>query len=355
MKNRNIDLRSDTVTLPKPEMIKAIAQAELGDDILREDPTVKKLEKKAAEILGMEDALLVISGTMANQIALMSLSQRGEEVIMGYNSHMYNLEGAGIATLSQVQVRPINIINGYYNPKDIEDSISVGDIQKPKTALICIENPYNLNSGVNITVENMRQVKEIANKYNIPVYLDGARIFNAAVAMDVKPVDLCKHVDAMQFCLTKGLGCPLGSILAGNKDFIEQARVNRQRLGGGMRQAGIIAAPGIYALDQMIERLEQDNKGAKQLGKGIASIPGIELNLDSLQTNIISFSLTSEEWDADRLVKYLNNKNIQVKKIGSREIRMIVHYQITESDIDYVISIFNRLFNNENYIMMHST
>lgn len=350
MNNRNIDLRSDTVTLPKPEMIQAIAEAELGDDILGEDPTVKKLEKMAAEILGMEDALLVISGTMANQIALMTLSQRGQEVIMGYDSHMYNLEGAAISTLSQVQVRPINVINSYYNPKDIESSISQGDIQKPKTAVICIENPYNLNSGENITVENLYEVKEIASKYDIPVYLDGARIFNAAIAMGVKPAELCQHVDAMQFCLTKGLGCPLGSILAGSTEFINEARINRQRLGGGMRQAGIIAAPGIYALEQMIERLEEDNKGANLLGQAISTIPGLSLNSENIQTNIVSFSLTNKDWDADRLVNYLDNKNIKVKKIGSKKIRMIVHYQINEADIKHVITVLEQLFNYEKVI-----
>src|SRR5699024_8104534 len=234
-----IDLRSDTITLPTSEMMETIPQTSLGDDILGEDPTVRKLEKKAARILGMEDALLVISGTMANQIALMNFSQRGQEVIVGKDSHMYNMESAGISALSQVQVRLVDVINGYYNPDNIEESISLGDIQKPKTALICLENTYDLNGGYSVTIDNMKEIMEVANKYNIPIYLDGARIINAATALDVKPKSLCDHVDAVQFCLTKGLGCHLGSILAGSERFIKLAKFNRQRLGGGMRQAGI--------------------------------------------------------------------------------------------------------------------
>lgn len=338
MSHRKVDLRSDTVTLPKPEMMEAILQTSLGDDILGEDSTVRELELKAAKLLGMEDALLVISGTMANQIAIMTYVQRGQEVILGKDSHIYNLEGGAIAVVSQAQPRPIEVIDGYYNLDEIKKEINTGDLQRAKTGLICLENTYNLNKGQIISLENLEQIKEVAYQNDVPVYMDGARIFNAVVEVDMELSDISKYVDAIQFCLTKGLGCPLGSVLAGTSEFIKEARQNRQRLGGGMRQAGIIAAPGIYALDHMINRLKEDNRRAAKLSKSLDTIDGIEVNLDDVQTNIVSPNLSKEGWYSDKLIECLGLRGIKVKKIGEKQVRMIVHYQISDDDVDYVIS-----------------
>ncbi|WP_019415800.1 GntG family PLP-dependent aldolase [Paenisporosarcina sp. TG20] len=331
-----IDLRSDTVTLPNPQMMEAIANASLGDDIMGEDATVNELQRRASELLGMEEALLVISGTMANQVAIMGLAQRGQEIIVGLDSHIFNLEGAAMAAVAQVQARPINVQNGYYNPEEIETLLSSGDIQKAKTALISLENTYNLNEGQIVSIDNMKDIKQLAEIHNIPVYLDGARIFNAAVELGLKPSELCRHVDAVQFCLTKGLGCPLGSILAGSKEFINEAKMNRQRLGGGMRQAGIIAAPGLYALDHMIDRLIDDNKKAYKFAQKLSIIEGITINMKNVQTNIISLNITREEMDAEKLTSLLKEKKIKVKNIGKKRIRMIVHYLISEEDLEFV-------------------
>lgn len=333
-----IDLRSDTVTLPKPEMMAAIANAQLGDDILGEDPTVKELERKAAELLGMEDAMLVLSGTMANQVALMTYAHRGQEVILGKDSHIFNLEGAAMAAVAQVQARPIDVFGGYYDPEVIEEEIQTGDIQRAQTGLICLENTYNLNKGLVVSIDNMREVKELARQYRLPVYMDGARIFNALEELAMPPEQLGQYVDAVQFCLTKGLGCPLGSILAGNKEFIRVAKLNRQRLGGGMRQAGIIAAPAIYALDHMIDRLKEDHKRAMKLARGIQEIEGLGIDLKEVQTNILSPVISEESLDADSLIGHLFEKGIKVKKIGKHQFRMIVHYQITDDDIGEVLT-----------------
>lgn len=347
---RIIDLRSDTVTLPKEEMIEAIRHAPLGDSIMGEDPTVNLLEKKAAELLGMEAALLVTSGTMANQIALMSLCQRGEEVLMGKDSHIFTLEGAATAAVAQVQIRTIEVPDGIYDISEIERNLHAGDIQRPKTSLICLENTYNLNKGQIISLENMKEIRAVSKKYSIPVYLDGARLFNAAVELGMTPADICQEVDAVQICLTKGLGCPIGSMLAGSKEFIEKAILNRQRLGGGMRQAGIIAAPAIYALDHMIDRLTEDHQKASRLATCLATIDGIRM--EDIQTNIVSLELLREDWNSRLLIDFLSTKGIKVKNIGENRVRMVVHYQITDEDIDSVVKAFEEF---ASVIPMNST
>lgn len=337
-----IDLRSDTVTLPKSEMIEAISNAALGDDIMGEDLTVHELERKAADFLGMEDAMLVLSGTMANQIAIMGYCSRGEEVILGAESHIYNLECAAMAAVAQVQGRPIPVPNGYFDPAVVESAISLSDIQRSRTALIALENTYNLNSGQIVSLENMKAIQEVAKQYKLPIYLDGARLLNASAELGIPPSEICKYVDAAQFCLTKGLGCPLGSVLVGNIEFINKAKQNRQRLGGGMRQAGIIAAPGIYALENMINRLKEDNDRTKRLAEGLTGIDG--LYLEDVQTNIIAAEIQHSRMDTDSLIQTLIDQKIKVKKIGRSRIRMVVHYMITDESVDYVVGVFRRLF-----------
>lgn len=346
-----IDLRSDTVTLPKKEMIDAIVHARLGDDILGEDETVRELERKAADIFGMEDALLVMSGTMANQVAMMTFAQRGQEIILGKDSHIFNLEGAAMAAVAQVQPRPVEVHNGYFDPEVIEAEIQCGDIQRAATGFICLENTYNLNKGQIVSAENMGEIKDLAQQYGLPVYMDGARIFNALVELGIPATNMGEYVDAIQVCLTKGLGCPLGSILAGSKEFISKAKLNRQRLGGGMRQAGIIAAPGIYALDHMITRLKDDHKRAEKLAKGIMEIEGLEVDRSEVQTNIISPMISAQNLDADQLINSLHEKGIKVKKVGKRQFRMIAHYQITDKDVEYVLENLKRAVSKQGTLL----
>ena len=336
--NKMIDLRSDTVTIPPKLMLESILEAQLGDDIMGEDTTVNELETKAAELLGMEDALLLTSGTMANQVALMTFCSRGEEVIMGKESHIYNLEGAATSAVAQVQIRTVSAENGVYDIDEIKNSINTGDIQKAKTSLISLENTYNLNAGQIIPMDNLKEIRSLANEYDIPVYLDGARIFNASVELGISPAEICKEVDAVQFCLTKGLAAPLGSILAGSKDFITKARFNKQRLGGGMRQAGIIAAPAIYALNNMIDRLKDDNDRADWLAQKIAQIPYFQVDSGGMRTNIVSPSINHDNANAEHLISFLLDKGIKVKKIGVKQVRMIVHYQIGQKELDAVVN-----------------
>lgn len=340
-----VDLRSDTITLPKPEMLEAITQATLGDDILREDPTVKELEEKVAEMLGMESALLVTSGTMANQIAIMSYCRRGEEVIMGEDSHIYTLEGAAASAVAQVQIKPMKVNEGVYDIPTLVSLINKGDIQRAKTSLICIENTYDLNNGYIVPRENLQAIRQVSIQYDIPVYLDGARLFNASVELGVSPATICQEVDAVQFCLTKGLGCPIGSMLAGSKEFIDRAILNRQRLGGGMRQAGIIAAPALYALEHMIDRLHEDNSRAKELGKRLSTLTGIRLDPEKIHTNIVSPELTVDHWNAELLINFLKEKGIKIKKIGNKKVRMVIHYQVTDKDIREVAQAFESFVN----------
>jgi len=334
---KHIDLRSDAETMPTQEMLDAITKAKLGDAILGEDPTVIELERLASSIFDMEDAMLTISGTMANQVAVMTMTERGQEVIMGKESHLYNLEVAGLAALSQVQARSVSVKQGLYDLNEIEESIQPNGIQIAKTGLICLENTYNLNEGSVVPLENMKEIRELANAYGVPIYLDGARLFNAAAYLNVQASVICKYVDAVQICLTKGLGCPVGSILLGSKSFIREAKKIRQRLGGGMRQAGIIAAPGIIALTKMTGQMKNDHQLARKLSDGLSAIQGIKLTSEQFQTNIVSIEIVKEGWNADQLVNKLKSVNILVKKIGPKKVRMVTHHQISSKDIDEVL------------------
>ena len=340
---KRIDLRSDTATIPSEEMMEAMRTASFGDDLLGENATVIELERLAATLLGKEAAMLVISGSMANQIAVMVLAERGQEVILGKESHLFNLEVAGLAALSQVQARPVSVVNGHYRIDEMEESIKQGGIQAAETGLISLENTYNLNEGAVVTLENMVEIKELADDYRIPVYLDGARLFNAAAYLDVHPADICQTVDAVQFCLTKGLGCPLGSLLVGSKSFIQKAKRIRQRLGGGMRQAGMIAAPGIIGLTQIEYRMRRDNQLATNLFKGLRHLHGIRPTAESFQTNIVSIEVVKDGWDADRLIAQLQNAQIFVKKIGRKQVRMVMHSDVSNDDIETVIRNFQEV------------
>ena len=334
---RFIDLRSDTVTQPSQEMRDAMHKAVVGDDIMGEDPTVRKLEIMSADITGKEDALFVTSGTMGNQIAVMALANRGEEVIVGDTSHIYNLEAGALAALSQVQTRAIEVPNGVYDIRKMEELIQADGIQNARTSLICIENTNNLNAGFVVPLENINAVCELAKENNIPVHLDGARIFNAAVASKTSVKEITRNVDTVMFALTKGLAAPFGAILAGNKDFIAKARWMKQRIGGGFRQAGFLAAPGIVALNAMSPQLEVDHKHAQILGHGLSKINKLKVDTSRIHTNIITGSVEDLPITIDNFLEKLLHMSIKAKKISNKSFRMVTHYGIEERDLHEVI------------------
>ncbi len=333
---RFIDLRSDTVTQPTQEMRDAMYRASVGDDIMGEDLTVRELETMSADILGKEDALFVTSGTLANQVAVMALTNRGEEVIVGDTSHIYNLEVAALSVLSQVQTRPIEVSHGIYDIDKMEKLIQEEGIQRAKTSLICIENTNNLNAGFVVPLENINRVCELAKKNNISVYMDGARIFNAEVASKNPVKEIVKEVDAVMFALTKGLSAPFGAVLAGNKDFIKKARWIKQRLGGGFRQAGFLAAPGIVALNTMIPQIEIDHKHAKILGENLAKISGLKVDISKIHTNILTGSIEDLPISIDTFLTRLMDHGIKVKRISNTSFRMVTHWGIEEHHLKAV-------------------
>lgn len=331
-----IDLRSDTVTQPTPEMRAAIYNAVVGDDIMGEDPTVRELEELSADLLGKEAGLFVSSGTMANQLAVMAFTNRGEEVIIGDTSHIYNLEVGALASLSQVQTRPMAVPNGIYDISTLRDMIQEPGIQNPKTGLICVENTNNLNAGYVVPLENINAVCQIGRENDIPIYMDGARIFNASIASGIDVKEMVKNIDAVMFALTKGLAAPFGAVLVGNREFIEKARWLKQRIGGGYRQAGFIAAPGIVGLKTMISRISIDHENAKYLGKELSKMKGLEV-IHEIQTNIIACAIKNLPCSIEIFLGKLQDKGIKAKKISNFSFRMVTHYGIEKTDIDYVV------------------
>ena len=342
MKNIRIDLVSDTVTLPTNEMREAMKSAEVGDDVSQEDPTINKLEELAAKKVGKEAALFVPSGTMGNLIAVLIHCKRGEEVILESRSHIYNFEVGGISVLGGVVTKTVDGDRGILNVDKIKREIRQEDIHEVKTALICLENSHNRAGGTVTPPKITEEIYQLAHKHNIFVHLDGARLFNAAVALNIEPALLAKNVDSVMFCLSKGLSAPVGSILSGPKEFIQKARKYRKMLGGGMRQAGILAAAGIISLEKMVKRLEEDHKNARILAEGLNEIEGIKVDLETVQTNMVYF-------DVVKLVEELNINTDQflerlVDEYGIRggvetpiqdptEIRFVTHYGISEEDI----------------------
>lgn len=332
---RYIDLRSDTVTMPTEEMRAAMANAEVGDDVYRDDPTINKLENLAAKMSGKEAALFVPSGTMGNQIAVMTHTCRGDEVILGENSHIAVHEVGATAVLSGVQLRTIKSADDIIYPEAVLNAIRPDDIHEPKTGLICMENA--LANGTVVPLNIMKEVYSIAKKHDIPVHLDGARLFNAAVCLNVKASDIAQYTDSVMFCLSKGLCAPVGSMLAGSKAFINKARKNRKLLGGGMRQAGILAAAGIIALEEMTKRLNEDHENAKYLAKRLSEIEGIELDMKNVQIDMVYFSLSSSFINPAVLVDKLFEKNIKISSPEAGFYRFVCNNDVNKKDIDYVI------------------
>lgn len=331
--NKKIDLRSDTVTLPTDEMRRAMNNAKVGDDVFQEDPTVNQLEELAAKKVGKEAALFVPSGTMGNLIAVLIHCQRGDEVILEMDSHAYYYEVGGLSAVAGAVPRLIVGDKGILNPQDVKKALREENMHYPETTLICLENTHNRAGGTIIPPKVTEEICQLAHQRKIAVHLDGARIFNAAVALNIEPALLTKNVDSVMFCLSKGLSAPVGSILAGSKEFIQIARKNRKMLGGGMRQAGILAAAGIVALEKMIERLEEDHKNARILGERLADISRIKVDLETVQTNMVYFDLEGSDKDTYQFLPKLAEYNILGSPRPPTKVRFVTHYGISEEDI----------------------
>ena len=341
---RIVDLRSDTLTKPTPAMRRAMAEAEVGDDVFGEDPTVNRLEEMAAERLGKEAGLFVASGTMGNLVSLLAHCNRGDEIILGDNSHTFYSEQGGAAAIAAIHPRTIqNQLDGKLTLKDIEAAIRPDDIHHPLSRLIVLENTHNRRNGSPLEVAYMRSVKNLADKYKLKIHVDGARIFNAAVALNVNPKDLVAVTDSVSFCLSKGLAAPVGSLICGRQDFINDARRARKLVGGGMRQAGVLAAAGIVALTEMTERLAEDHANAHKLAEGLAEIPGLSIDPAMIKTNIVYFETTREDLFEDELVRRLDKEGVKISAMGPRLLRAVTYYQITEEDIEFALNAFSKI------------
>jgi len=333
-----IDLRSDTVTLPTPAMREAVYRAELGDDVFGEDPTTNRLEKMAAERMGKEAALLVASGTMGNLVCTLTHCRRGEEVILGDRSHTFLYEAGGMSTLGGIHPHTLsNQPDGTMRLEDIEGAIRGNNVHFPRTRLICLENTHNRCYGSALTSEYIDSVAALAKEHGLSVHLDGARIFNAAVALGIDVKELTANVDSLSFCLSKGLSAPVGSVVCGSSEFIAEARRARKVLGGGMRQAGVIAAAGITALQEMVDRLAEDHENARRLAEGVAGIGGLSIEPAKVQTNIIYFELDEERMTPKELVTELNKTGVKLLAVGPRRLRAVTHYGISTEDIDLTV------------------
>jgi threonine aldolase len=335
-----IDLRSDTVTKPTPAMWEAMARAEVGDDVFGEDPTVNRLEARAAEILGKDAALFVASGTMANLAAVLTHCQRGDEVILGDLSHTYLYEAGGVAALGGVHPRAVRTAaDGRLALEEIEASIREDNIHFPTSRLICLENTHNRCGGSVLPAAYIASVGEIARRHDLRLHIDGARIFHAAVAQGITARELVAPADSVAMCLSKGLCAPVGSLICGTSEFIGRARRIRKQLGGGMRQAGVIAAAGIVALETMIERLADDHRRARALAAGLSAIPGIEVETPVPASNMVYFALAAAiPFDAEELTRRLAARGVRIHSVQERRIRLVTHYWIDDEAIDTTIA-----------------
>jgi len=332
------------MTRPTPAMSKAMAEAEVGDDVFGEDPTVNKLEAMAAERLGKEAALFVASGTMGNLVSLLAHCGRGEEIILGSLAHTFFFEQGGSAAVGGIHPRTIpNQPDGTLPLSEIEAAIRPDNVHFPRTRLIVLENTQNLCNGCPLDIDYMQTVGDIARRHDLKIHVDGARFFNAAVALGVAPDKLAAAADSVSFCLSKGLAAPVGSTVCGSRDFIDRARRARKILGGGMRQAGVLAAAGIVALTEMVDRLAEDHANARKLAEGLAAMPGLAIDPSQIKSNIVYFGLTRADMTAEQLVKQLDDQGARMLPVGIGRIRAVTHYHISAADIDYTLGVFSKV------------
>ena len=341
---RIVDLRSDTLTQPTDTMRQAMANAEVGDDVFGEDPTVNRLEEMAAKRLGKEAALYVSSGTMGNLASLMAHCGRGDEIILGSQAHTFRAEQGGSAALAGIHPWTItNQPDGTLDLEEIKFAIRDDNIHFPRTRLIILENTHNGCSGYPLDADYMKAVKEIAHQHNLKIHVDGARIFNAAVALNMEPKDLVADADSISFCLSKGLAAPVGSVICGTQDFIAKARRARKVVGGGMRQAGVLAAAGIVALNEMVNRLAEDHANAKKLAAGLSEIPGLSIDPDQIHTNIIYFGVEREDLTSAEFTQQVDAAGVRMLPMGPQKVRAVTHYHITPEDIDQALKVISKI------------
>ena len=344
--NKIIDLRSDTVTLPSDDMLNVMMNAELGDDVFQEDPTVNELEKKAASIMNKESALLVPSGTMGNLISILAHCPRGTEVILGDKSHTFVYEAGGISAFGGIHSHQLtNNDDGTIDLDRIENAIRDDNVHYPRTSLISLENTHNMCYGTPLTIDYTKSVKKIADLYNLPIHVDGARIFNSAISQNIDVADLVNNVDSITFCLSKGLAAPIGSVLCGSKKFINESRRIRKALGGGMRQAGMIASAGLYSFNKISQQINNDHENARVLAEGLSKINCLNVDLDKVSTNIIYFSINQKVMKGKELVSLMSSHNVKFFEVSPNKFRLVTHYGIDKTDIDYVLSLFNKNIN----------
>lgn len=338
---RPIDLRSDTVTRPTPAMREAMAAALVGDDQYSEDPTVNRLEERAARLLGKDAGMFVPSGTMGNLSALLTYCGRGDEAILGDESHILWYESGGPSALGGIPLFTLRTDRrGMFDPDALDAAIRPDRPGFPATGIVCVENTHNRCSGVVLPMSYLEDVRTLAHRKRVPVHMDGARIFNAAAYLGISPAQIAAEVDSVQFCLSKGLGAPVGSLLVGGEEFIAKARRQRKILGGAMRQAGVIAAAGLVALDTMIDRLPDDHRRARMLVNGLVQIPGVRVDRGAVQTNIVVFSI-GDGMDHAEIVSELKDHGLLVSNYGGRGLRMVTHYEIDDVAISRALEIFS--------------
>lgn len=332
--DRLIDLRSDTVTRPSPEMREAMHRAEVGDDLMREDPTVRALEEASAEAMGKEAGLFVPSGTMANLVALLTHCERGEEAIAGSESHILNHEGMGAVVLGGLSVRAVpNDVRGRLDPADVQATLRPS---WPRTAVVCLENTQNRCGGAALSASDMRAVADVAHAAGARVHVDGARIFNAATALETDARSLVASADTVGFCFSKGLGAPVGSVLTGPREFIDRAWFNRRLVGGAMRQSGVIAAAALWALQHNVERLAEDHANARRLAAAVAEMPHVEMDPAGTDSNLVFFTLRGV--DGNEFRARLKEEGVLCSGTSPQRIRMVCHLDVTSEDIDVAIT-----------------
>jgi threonine aldolase len=333
-----IDLRSDTVTRPTEEMREAMARAEVGDDVMAEDPTVNRLEEMSAEIMGKQAALFVTSGTMGNQASLFAHTQRGDEVIIEENAHVGLYEAGAFAVISglvmkRLKGRPYGVLD----PAEVREAVAPDDVHRAPTRVVCLENTHNVSSGTVITAEQTKAVADVAREHGMQLHIDGARIFNAAVYLGVDVEDLVADADSVQFCFSKGLAAPVGSMVCGSKDFIRRARRARKMMGGGWRQAGVLAAACIVSLDKIRHRLHEDHENARLIAEELARHDGVSIDLNAIQTNIIRFTFRREDLDGQRLGALMRERGVLIDARGGDKIRLVTHNDVSAEDARTVV------------------
>ncbi|MHA2611817.1 MAG: threonine aldolase family protein [bacterium JZ-2024 1] len=345
-RKRVIDLRSDTVTRPTPKMLQAMMKAKVGDDVLGDDPTVKKLERLAARMVGKQEALFVPSGTMGNEIAIKILTREGEEVVLDNHSHIYLYELSGISLISRAFPRAVHYPDGVPDPEEIRKVIRKNGVYSQRTSVICLENTHNFYGGKVVPLESFREIRQLADWYEIYVHLDAARIFNASVASGIPAEKYAHYADTVMFCLSKGLCCPVGSVLCGSVEMIKRARKIRRLLGGGMRQAGYLAAAGIVALKTLIPRLKKDHENARLLASLLSPLPSLSLAQSSVDTNILYFSLKHPKMNALHFTHKLKSFGILALPISETVFRMVTHKDVSREDIYIVAEVCQSLLSS---------